>query len=46
MDDLDLIFSMLDFCEENWDAFLQRCVESGYTEDQVIEAVEDKRNSM
>ncbi len=35
----DLICRLLDFCEENWSAFLARCEEAGYTEEEVEEAI-------
>lgn len=40
MNEEDLINRMLDFCEENWSAFISRCEESGYTEDDIEEVID------
>ena len=33
--DADLLQRLKDFAEENWSAFLQRCIEGGIPEDEV-----------
>ena len=39
-DEKNLIALMLDFCEENWSAFEQRCKESGMIEEEIEIAIE------
>lgn len=31
----DLVTIMIDFCEENWSAFMQRAEERGYDEEEI-----------
>jgi hypothetical protein len=32
---------MIEFCEENWAAFIQRCEEAGIPESEVEQAIEE-----
>lgn len=43
MDIEDFNSAMIDFCEENWHAFVARCEEAGFTESEVEEALDNAR---
>ncbi len=44
----ELIARMMDFCEENWSAFVNRCEDCGHTEewiDETIDKLKKENNS-
>jgi hypothetical protein len=43
MSEEELIRAMIDFCEENWSAFIYRVEERGFTEEQVEQIIEETR---
>jgi len=37
----DIIYRLIDFAEENWSSFLQRCEESGIDEEEAEKLIEE-----